>query len=156
MGAPFSTEALPAMTPRILRLAPLALILALSLPAAARAVTQAELHAQQLTVTAGPSPYGWNLVGIHKDLYTDPHTDVFLTAGVGPILIGAGGAYFVTGHDVDSFVFSAVAGIWAIHAGASYQWKVNPTDFIHFGVHVGSFFTRYDGLAPIIAWEHRL
>jgi len=135
----------------------LAVFLLLALvPAPSWGVTQAELHAQQLSVLVGPSPYGWNLVGVRKDLYTDRQTDLFATAGLGPILVGLGGAVFLNDRSGDSFVVSGVAGLVGIHAGVSYQWKVNPTDFIHFGLHVGSWYWHHEGVLPIVAWEHRL
>jgi hypothetical protein len=133
-----------------------ALLLALLPATRALAVTQAELHAQRLSVMAGPSPYGWNLVGIRKDLYTDKQTDLFITAGLGAILAGAGGAIYTGGPNADGFVASVVLGVLGIEGGFSYQWKVNPTDFIHFGVHVGSNWVWDEHLLPVVAWEHRL
>jgi hypothetical protein len=144
------------MKPRALPIT-LALLAVLALPAAdALAVTRDELHRQNLSVMVGPSPYGWNFVGVRKDLYIDNQTDLFITAGLGTILVGAGAAVYGTGRNVDSFVVSGVFGVAGVHAGVSYQWKVNPADFIHFGLHVGQYFLQYEGVLPIVAWEHRL
>jgi hypothetical protein len=126
------------------------------LPAAsAFAVTQAELHAQHLSVMVGPSPYGWNILGIRKDLYSDKQTDVFVTAGVGAIVVGAGAAFYTAGPNADGLVASAVVGVLGIEGGLSYQWKVNPTDFMHFGLHVGSNWVWDEHLLPVVAWERR-
>jgi len=144
------------MTPRFVRACAAALLLALLPAANALAVTQEELHAQHLSVMVGPSPYGWNFVGARKDLYSDQQTDLFVTAGLGTILLGVGGAVYLNDRNADSFVLSAVAGIAGFHGGVSYQWKVNATDFIHVGVHVGSYFLQYNGVLPIVSWEHRL
>jgi len=68
--------------------------LPLLLPAAspARADLREDLHQQDLGVMAGPSPWGWNLVGVKKDLHREPRTTLFATAGLGPIVVGVGAA----------------------------------------------------------------
>lgn len=125
-------------------------------PSPARADLLDDLSKQQMSVIAGPSPWGWNIVGVKKDLHREQQATLFVTAGLGTILVGGGAAWHPNGRDADGPILSAVLGIWGAHLGASYQWKVNPTDFIHFGVHVGSGYVWDEHVLPIVAWEHRL
>lgn len=135
----------------------LAFLLLALLPAAeVRADLLEDLSKQRMSVMAGPSPWGWNVVGVKKDIVREPQATLFVTAGLGTILVGGGAAYHPAGRDADGPVLSAVLGIWGAHAGASYQWKVNPTDFIHFGVHVGGGYVWDGHLLPVVAWERRL
>jgi len=146
------------VTDRRLRLAAaLALILLpLALVRPAHADLAADLADQQMSVMVGPSPYGWNLIGVRKDIVRDPEATVFVTAGLGTILVGAGAAWHPYGRNADGPILSGVVGVWGGHLGASYQWMLNPTDSIHFGVHVGSVFALHEHVLPIVSWEHRL
>jgi hypothetical protein len=139
----------------LLLLAALAALLLMA-PSPARADLREDLAKQRMSVMAGPSPWGWNIVGVKKDIVREPQTTLFVTAGLGEILVGGGAAYHPLGRNADGPILSAVLGIWGVHAGASYQWKINPVDFIHLGVHVGSGYVWDEHVLPIVAWEHRL
>jgi len=142
---------------RRLRRAALALFLLLALvPAPSWGVTQAELHAQQLSVLVGPSPYGWNLVGVKKDIVREPQSTVFVTAGLGMIFAGVGAAWHPNGRDAEGPFVSGVVGVWGGQLGASYQWMVSASDSIHFGLHLGGGWVWDERILPIVAWERRL
>lgn len=146
------------MTDRIPRLAAVLVLLLLPLALArpAHADLRQDLSKQQMSVMVGPSPYGWNLVGVKKDLVRERQATVFVTAGVGPILVGGGAAWHPNGRNADGFILSGVVGVWGGHLGASYQWILNPKDSLHFGLHVGSTFAAHEHVLPIVSWEHRL
>lgn len=140
---------------------PLAVLAALLLlpvlaPKARAADVAREFAGQQMSVMIGPSPWGWNLVGVKKDLVREKETTLFVTAGLGTILVGGGAAYHPNGRNAEGPIFSAVVGVLGGHLGASYQWMLNTTDSIHFGLHVGAGWAWDHPLMPIVAWERRL
>jgi hypothetical protein len=131
-------------------------VLCLLTVAPARAQFRDEMPDEQMSVIVGPSPWGWNLVGIKVDVMRKPDLTVFATGGLGTILLGGGAAWHPNGRNADGPILSAVIGLVGAHLGASYQWMLNPTDSIHFGLHVGRGWMFDEPLMPILAWERRL
>lgn len=138
-----------------------ALVLTLLLPLVAavsptRAALKDDLAEEDMSVMVGPSPWGWNLVGVKKDLYREPQTTLFATAGLGMLFVGVGAAWHPQGRDADGPIVSGALGVLGAEVGASYQWMLNPKDSIHFGLHFGSGWVWDEHLLPIVAWERRL
>lgn len=103
------------------------------------------------------STKAWNLVAITKEVFVGDRASVFVTAGLGEMILGAGVAFY--GNPGGSgAVLSAVAGT-GLQAALTYRWQLSSSDYLVLGASYIRVFGFSDvdrpGVLPVLAYEHR-
>lgn len=118
--------------------------------------TSREIKTWTYNVGLGASK-AWNLVGITKEHFVSDNASVFVTAGLGEMVLGAGVAFYAN-RDGSGVVASAVAGT-GVQFALSYRRKLGGADFLTLGGSYISVFGFSDvdhpGVIPVCAYEHR-
>lgn len=140
-----------------------ALLLAFALPAAGHAQEHREEPAAPArlvtwTFSAGlGSSKAWNLVSIAGEVFLGERASVFVTAGLGEMLLGAGVALYGNPRGSGP-VLSAAAGT-GLQATLTYRWMLGRSDCVVLGAsYVRAFgFSDVDRprVVPVLAYENR-
>ena len=103
------------------------------------------------------SSKAWNFVGIAKELPVSDHLSIFVTAGLGEMILGAGITLYAD-RERSGVVASAVAGTGQ-QLVLTYRWKLGETNYLALGgTYIRQFgFSDYDHpqVLPVLAYEHR-
>lgn len=103
------------------------------------------------------SSRAWNLVGITKEFRLSDHVAVFVTAGLGEMILGAG-VNFYGNREGSGVVASVVAGTGHQFV-LTYRWKLGNWNYLALGgTYIRVFgFSNYDHpqVVPVVAYEHR-
>lgn len=109
------------------------------------------------TFSAGAgSSKAWNLVGLSKELFASDHASVFVTAGLGEMILGAGVTLY-SNREGSGVVASAVAGT-GLQVVVAYRWNLGKSNYFSLGaayIKVAGFSNADPGVAPVVAYEHR-
>lgn len=103
----------------------------------------------------GPNAKNWGYVGLTRDYPVNDNFSLFVTGGLGTILIGGGAAYYANAYYEDSLVLSATVGLLGAHADLAYQWKLRQKDFLTLGASYGVYFMQYQGFLAVASYEFR-
>lgn len=103
------------------------------------------------------STKAWNLVGVTKEFLMGANTSLFVAAGLGEMILGAGVAFY-SDREGNGVVVSAVAGT-GVQAALTYQWKLGGTDYLAVGASYIRVFgfsdVHHPQVAPVISYETR-
>jgi len=103
------------------------------------------------------STKAWNLVGVTKEYLLGANTALFVAAGLGEMILGAGVAFY-SNREGNGVVVSAVAGT-GVQAALTYEWKLGGTDFLAVGASYIRVFgfsdVHHPQVAPVVSYETR-
>lgn len=132
------------------------------LAAAAAMLVAGELRAQESSDRVGYSAHAgaggakaWNFVGGTAEFFPrGDHASLFVTGGLGTILVGVGGALYTnrSGHGLFA---SATAGLAGGHVQGGAQLRLGTRLYAVGGVSYGVFFLQHIGFLPVAALEYR-
>lgn len=121
-----------------------------------------ELQAQESSDRLRYSAHGgaggakaWNFVGATAEFFPrGDNASLFVTGGLGTILVGVGGALYTnrSGHGLFA---TATAGLAGAHVQGGAQLRLGSRVYAVGGVSYGAYFLQYVGFLPVVALEYR-
>ena len=110
------------------------------------------------TFSAGlGSSKAWNLVGVTREFFVGANTSLFIAAGLGEMILGAGAAYYGN-REGDGVVASIVAGT-GLQAALTYRWRLGDADYLAAGASYIRVFGFSDidhpQFVPVVSYERR-
>lgn len=119
---------------------------------------RAQAKAGETCLYAGlGSAYAWNFVGVAREWHLDGHFGVYVTAGLGEMLVGVGGIWHAN-RQGDGWVASVVGGT-GLQSTLAYRFRTGQRSFLTLGATYIPIFgfsnQNHPGLLPTIAYQHR-
>lgn len=115
---------------------------------------EAESRAEWTANIGAGSLGAWNYVGVRRDVMLNEHVALYVTGGLGTILVGGGAAYY-SARNGSGAAASISAGVLGANANLVYQFQIDPNDYLVLGASYGYYFIQYIGWAPVLSFERR-